>query len=470
MVLGLLLGTAGLFVYAFPLHDRQPELIVLQYALIAYSALRATVCVGGAYPRYASLTFWLFLYTLFGLVQLAQLSVGRNPFGVAVHDEDVISQLVVLWTGSIACDIASWYGRGAKCQSVVSEKRHISPSRLLLFSWTVIIASPLAIEIVGGGLETFFSSRLTYSAALAGGDGLISPGQVIMAAVLNVAPIVGFLAWLQLRRAAVISLRQPRYGVPAMLLLPVNAVFNNPVTQPRYWVATVLIAIAIQGTWRYRPAFQIFFVAAFIFCALVLFPYLDVFRKVEVGEAQFSKTGPVTAYLEKTDYGSPQDVTNAITYVSENGHTSGGQILGTVLFWVPRSMWEGKPGDTAWLLADHINYPNRNIDSPLWAEGYIDFNLAGTVVWLGAFGYVVGRGDRTFSRLAQPSALAGVVIPLLVGYELILLRGSLLQATARLAVILLLAFLISRPRRVGAQSLWAAASKSGTAEASTPGS
>src|SRR5205085_620826 len=129
-------------------------------------------------------------------------------------------------------------------------------------------------------------------------------------------------------------------------------------------------------------------------------------------------------------------------------------LLGAALFWLPRSVWPDKPFNTAFIVADDIGFPNRNLDSPLWAEGYVDFGWVGTAVLLAGSGLVARRLDDGFVLVRRVRAavgrsgvvrsaipLAAVAVPVIAGYEYILLRGSLLQAMARLAVMVVLLLL-----------------------------
>jgi hypothetical protein len=174
--------------------------------------------------------------------------------------------------------------------------------------------------------------------------------------------------------------------------------------------------------------------------ALILFPFLDAFRYEHA--VAHAHSGIVQTYLNKTDYSSPQDVTNVVSYVGQYGHTGGRQLLGTALFAVPRSVWPDKPTDTAIVVAHYVNSHLLNLDSPLWAEGYIDFGIPGAALMLGVFGMLAGRADVHLLSRERSSAVA-VLTPAFVGYELILLRGSLLQAMGRITLIVLFAYLLS---------------------------
>jgi ABC-type uncharacterized transport system permease subunit len=144
-------------------------------------------------------------------------------------------------------------------------------------------------------------------------------------------------------------------------------------------------------------------------------------------------------------------VSTGVQYTDEAGLRHGNQLLGDLFFFVPRSVWPSKPQDTGALIAVHSGHAFTNLSAPLWIEMYIDFGYAGVVVIFFLYGMMMRRADDRFVRGDSP--FAQFVIPLLAGYSCILLRGSLLQAMARLAVMLVIMWLISTRRATGSGAL-----------------
>ena len=178
-------------------------------------------------------------------------------------------------------------------------------------------------------------------------------------------------------------------------LLVVNALVNNPVSNPRYWFGTVVLGLLLGSERVQRPAVMRMFLVTVLLAFLVVFPYADRYRYTNSTQQRMS----LTQSLElKGDFDSFAEIANAVSYSQERGHTDGGQVLGALGFWVPRSAWPTKSSDTGILLAHYIGYPNTNLSAPLWAEAYIDFGwLAVGVVFL-ALGLVSERGDRAYEK------------------------------------------------------------------------
>ena len=459
VALGLVAIAIAVF-FKYPLTGRSLDVQLGQYAIVICAAFGVATSMRAGRPRYASLVFWLFTYCVLGIVQSVQLGARLNPFGVDVTDEDVVTQQLIILAGCGAFAVASnaairWRPSDrrplARAAGGPDERgREVVLRRTVWCSVGVLLACVYFYEALGG-VGALLGSRQAVGERLVGTGHEQGAWATLIAGLANAGPLVCLLALVHLRARRIFTFRdRPDLAALAGLLLLANLIFNNPISQPRYWVATIVVAVAMSGPWARRIRFQAAFIAAFVLAALIAFPFLDRFRYEGSSRWQY---GVVDAYLSKTDYGSAQDITNAVTYVEDNGHTGGRQLLGAALFAVPRSIWPGKPTDSNALLAEHIGFPNPNIDSPLWAEGYIDFGLPGTVVLLGLFGALTGRCDAAREGLGAARSISAVFVPIFVGYELILLRGSLLQATARIAAVTLFCLAVSevvakrRPQR-----------------------
>lgn len=418
---------------------------ILQLAVIVYSASRLALLIARRAYAWLSVTFWLFVYSIIGIAQMVQLTFGDNPFHIGVSDPVITQQLAIVLAGCVAFDLCQHWGRGRSLST--REPRVVTLHSAVWLGIITLAMTPLLVQHFGG-ISTLFHSRYAFQTQL----GIVRLGQqktsdAILIGVGNVVPFVALFSLIQLRRARAFTFNKS----PSMLLLFVavlgcNVLLNNPISQPRFWVATMVAALLYSSRWAYRPAGLAVIIGGFILASTVLFPYLDAYRYAGVGEAQVQRHSVGYFFVNKTDYASPVDITNTVTYVNRRGHTGGRQLLGAALFWVPRSQWAGKPNDTGALLATEINFHNLNLDAPLWGEANIDFGLPGVVIVLGAFGFLVGRGDRLMRYPSRDGPLpwALVFLPILAGYEFIVLRGSLLQSMGRLTVLVAVCLLISR--------------------------
>lgn len=221
----------------------------------------------------------------------------------------------------------------------------------------------------------------------------------------------------------------------ALLLLLVN-----PVSSPRYTVGTVYVAlVAACGGWssirRYR-SISIALLTSLFF----LFPIASTFRNSTDAKVKFG--GPLEALLSG-DFDSFYQINNAIYFLAAKGITWGEQLLGVVLFWVPRDLWANKPVDTGILLAQFREYSFTNLSAPLWAELMVNGGWPLLIIGMVALGFFTRRWDERLQREIELAGTPGVIGCIVPVYLLIVLRGSLLQSMASLSVILLFAWFSS---------------------------
>jgi hypothetical protein len=170
-------------------------------------------------------------------------------------------------------------------------------------------------------------------------------------------------------------------------------------------------------------------IVAFLF----LFPILDAFRTV-AGTAD--RPGFFDEYAGNADYDAFWQVANTLSYISVEGITWGRQALGVLFFWVPRSVWPDKPVDTGILLANFKGYSFTNLSAPLWAEIAINLGVVCTLLIMVAIGAGMVKLDLRLPRAFVVGGTAAIIGAILPAYMIILLRGSLLQASGGLFVML----------------------------------
>lgn len=235
-------------------------------------------------------------------------------------------------------------------------------------------------------------------------------------------------------------------------LIVLNVIVNNPVSNARYWFLTVLVSLLFtafpSSAAMYRSV-----LAMGVVGALVLFPYADRFRYDSAGSRPVDSSS-VFEPLATKDYDQTVMFANTITWVDTRGHTYGRQLAGSALFFVPRSVWNGKPEDTGVRVGEWMGMNMTNLSAPLWTELWVDFGAPGMVGALALIGYAAARTDRRYARAVSrdgpgPGSVLAVTAPLIAGYTFILLRGPLLQSVGKMAVAALCLLLVTSFRSQG---------------------
>ena len=217
---------------------------------------------------------------------------------------------------------------------------------------------------------------------------------------------------------------------------------NNPISQPRFWAGTVLLALVFSASALRGPrAFRIG-AAAVTAVVLVVFPYSDYFR--------YDKREPVHVvslaeqFTSNGDYDAFQQIETGMDYVRTHGFTPT-SALGPPLFFVPRAAWPDKPADAGIQLARHAGYTFENLSAPLWIETYMWAGFPSVVGVFALIGAVGRRIDDIRHRLRRHrGTLAALLVPAFGFYQLVLLRGSLMAIVGPLALLLFIPLLITR--------------------------
>ncbi|WP_232792203.1 hypothetical protein [Actinacidiphila yeochonensis] len=455
-VVGLLPG----YVLAQPGTPVRDTAFWLQLALTVYAGARLCAMVLTRRRRLVQGAFWLFGYVALGVAPLVQEVLGQVPTPVVGPRSDTAAAIALTLIGCVAFDVGVLAAR-ARPRSPLRRPRRpaqVARGRLWLLVAVAYLGSALCVMKLGGP-AVFFSSRqgISESVQASGLAGASGDSHVGSAFIRGFGTVPALLALLVLIRWMATS-RRARRNVPAILALAglavINAIVNNPVSNPRYWFLTVVFSILFTAFPRSPAAYRTALVAGVV-AALLLFPFLDRFRYDASGYHPVQSTSALDPLTLK-DYDQIGMFANTITYVNAGaGHADGRQLAGDVFFFVPRSVWHGKPQDSGVIVGRWMGMTNTNLSSPLWAELWLDFGPLGMTFGLLLVGYGAARADLRYTRHAQgggrPGALAAVVVPLVAGYSFILLRGPLLQAAGRIGIALVCLALVTTfrddPRR-----------------------
>ena len=164
--------------------------------------------------------------------------------------------------------------------------------------------------------------------------------------------------------------------------------FAAPTATARYFAAASYVPVVlilypkfIYSKWLFKTA-----MAGGV---LLVFPLLDMFRHVET---ENFRPWDMFSRLHFDSYIS-------FAYVYEKEFiTYGYQLLGSIFFWVPRSMWKTKPMGSGHTIAEMDNLFNgfTNISMNFLGEGYINFGFCGIFLFLIFLAFISKKMDYTF--------------------------------------------------------------------------
>ncbi|MEX0873330.1 MAG: hypothetical protein WD646_13415 [Actinomycetota bacterium] len=420
--------------------------------IVIWSAARLSQLIAKAKVRPLVFSFHTFVYVWLGLAPLAQYDANYLPLltpllGIRPRNSgyDDLVPLVIL-AGIVAFEL----GHSWKTEAPLKWRGELRRIRLELLCLTAIPLAGIAV-MLRGGLITLFSARQIsreLAGATEGAESLVGYGlaRAALGFPLLVA-VLGLIVWRRSGRSpghrGIVS--SPAWMVALVLAL---AVVSLPISSTRVWTGTVVLAIgfalATTGSRARRRLTMVLALAA----VLLVFPYADLFRRDLSTSLEI--TSARNQLATNSSYSMYAQIAMGVSYVDRSGFSFGQQSIGSLFFFVPRSLWSGKPIDTGDLVALAEGLPSRlNPSSPLWEEGFVEGGWGGVVILFFLLGFVSARlerhgdNDLRYARKGRASLL----VPLLGGYLIFILRGSLLAATPTLAGLLVIVWAITARRR-----------------------
>ncbi|MBD7919247.1 hypothetical protein H9657_13300 [Cellulomonas sp. Sa3CUA2] len=415
---------------------------VVTLAVLLWAGARLSWLLGRGDARPFTFMLWLFVYIFFGLAATVQIRSGLVPTTTRDMPVRIDLPVALLVLGTlVAIDLGGLLAgvRSAGGPTRTRPGRVVSPRAALAVAAVGLACWALYLSRVG--LAASFRSRHERQAARAEQFADAS-GAALLSALAWAPLLVAAGAFVWVHRARVRDGVRSRWAWLAVVAVLCVLMVVNPVSGARFTSGTVLFAIVsftgVLERRRWVRSVQASVLAAFV----LLFPVADAFRREEV---DVSRAGFFAEYQGNGDYDAFWQVGNALLYVEDQGLTYGRQLLGVMLFWVPRSLWSGKPQGTGVLLAEHRGYGFTNLSAPLWAEAYVNGGVLLTVVAMLGVGYAVRRLDARLPAAWSEGGVLAVAVAVFPAYMIILLRGSLLQAAGLAVVMLASLWAVGRP-------------------------
>jgi hypothetical protein len=426
----LALAVPGALLFTIPDVGRSQGWVVT-ILIAVYGGVRLSVLWVSGVPRLFDFFVWLYTYVFIGIaatVQMRSGEVAETTPGMNAALDLPTAYVVLLGLAAYEVSRLVWFALHRKAPTRQLRPAQVSGARsVLLFGLGLAFAAYYLYRL---GWQIIITDR--YTASDMEGQAWAEPATRAIVNALAVYPLLvatGALA--QVRQRAQQGLGRMAWtgllwlGILALLMVA------SPISSARYTFGTVAFAIACYlGVTRTQARARAA-MGGMILAMIFLFPIADAFRSSTVSFARSSFFGE---YAGNADYDSFWQIANAYSYSQAGFVEPFRQLLGSLLFWVPRVLWADKPTDTGILLADYRGYSFTNLSAPIWAEFLVNGGILLVVVGFCVLGPLLASLDRRMAPAHHQGgwwALVGAILPV---YMVILMRGSLLQATGALFV------------------------------------
>lgn len=214
------------------------------------------------------------------------------------------------------------------------------------------------------------------------------------------------------------------YKIKSLLLLPLCLITVFPTGVPRFYAAAIYLPILIL---LYKPILKSnrlnYFIIGSIF---ITFPLLNNFRRLSDDGLSFKYD---IDFLFEGHFDSYLSISQVIQF---EFITYGRQLLGSLFFFIPRSIWENKPSGTGYTLVKSFDqYAFANVSANYYSEGYANFGYIGMLCFAIALGVFFRKTDELLISKLMFDKGPEFLIPfylLLVGFLFFFLRGDLLSS------------------------------------------
>lgn len=378
-------------------------------------------------PYSLHLMHLLAVAVLFILAPLVQTIQGVYPGGFQAADSDVALANLCIFIWVVAYVAGEWLFRhrfGAVRARLPFLERNLSLASLgfgtLLATATL---SYLAYRGTAGAL-----TRAAFGEAYAA----TSTMDLSMVKIARAAPLIVLAGWLML--IALFPRRRTwAVGGVCLFLFLGNLVFNNPLAAARYWTLTIAMAFACVLHLRKTATATLLFPGAMV--GVLLMPSLNVGRTrtdFDMGMLAVREGATSPSLLAGGDFDAYINLAMTNKLIDLHGVTHGHQLLGALLFWVPRAWWHDKPTGSGAYAAEMLNLPWANIASPLPAEALINFGIFGIAPCAVVFAGILYLADSRYylNRTGAPPELfrpLDVVYPFWLGLVVFATRGDLIN-------------------------------------------
>ncbi|MCQ9163665.1 hypothetical protein [Arthrobacter sp. STN4] len=421
----------------------------LTMIIMVCSGLRLSFLIGSGRPRLFEFIVWLFAYVFFGLAATVQFRSGNIAGTTPGLDPNLDFPSAVM----VAVGLASFYV-GIKIYRP-RKTRHLNGS----FVFEINVTRANILLLVGAGFAIYYISKIGFGNLFQSRESLniilaqVWPNISTMATFKAAAIfplLVASQALIQAKHNQNVSSKYTKSNRRKAVLAAIGVMsITNPISTARYVFGSVwggfLLSLGAYAN-RIRTSLSML---GIILGLLLVFPLADMFRyNKTLGVFRNSFFGE---YAGNGDYDAIGQISNTLAYIHDKGITWGDQFVGVIFFWVPRIFWPDKAQDTGVLLAEYRGYGFTNLSAPLWSEALINFGLVGLVATFVLLGVLVAGLDVAGARALKDGGFILIPLAILPFYLLIVLRGSLLQATGSFVVMILCILFVrgrSRPLNV----------------------
>lgn len=401
-------------------------MLLIIIALISFAGLISEMKVA-SYSL--NMIHWIFFLVFYFIAPISQATLGFRPWGISMDSNNLerTSLLLILW-------ILVYLGGvlfGKRILIRESNKVEYFSDRKL-YTWFLISILCALVLIRVAGLHNMFTRAESETASA---SSQMSTAVSLIMSKCTRAVIVFLEAILVYQRRA--EQRNVRFLLVGNTILLIICCFPTALARNTTGIIYLGLFVFLFYNNKQRLRSSIWYIVAFLGAIIVVFPVINVFRRIDFSSPELAPTlvrafsELRTAYLSG-NYDAFAVITAVRHYVEQYGATNGSQLLGAAFFFIPRTLWAAKPIGSGAMVAASNGMTFTNISCPLISEGYINFGVAGVILFAFIAGCVCTVMDRKYWQTMESGepgiSFIEVMYPFLLPSYFFVLRGDLLSS------------------------------------------
>ncbi|MGI0134329.1 MAG: hypothetical protein ACREBW_05170, partial [Candidatus Micrarchaeaceae archaeon] len=308
-------------------------------------------------------SFSLFALFFFGVIPLFEYKLGITYNGTSTPGDSAYFTAISL---ALASSICFYLGYGPRRDRQPDARQLTAP---VYFSrrheQVIYMLTALSIALLMLGIAGYYG----FSPA----DMLFRGyGEEIDSSAIGYSFVNYFMRPMLFNLAMLVGLVRRQEGStrwPIYLLFIVVMFFVSPIGIPRSLAGALYIPLVTMMLFpRFNSKYSL--ICIVIFGVLLVAPIFDIFRVFRFGTSVDLAANLNVDYLFAGHFDA---FYNLVQVIQTHYRSAGMQMVGAILFWVPRDIWPHKPVGTSFDFATYAGLREGNVSFPLTAELYVDY-------------------------------------------------------------------------------------------------
>ncbi len=400
--------------------ERADITIIITFLIIGLISIIGIINDKNSYS--INLMHWLFIYIFIFNAGIIQYLKNDFPWQAVLDNTLILKANLVIIAWCIFYYIS--YNLKSFSPKIMIKRDITIKNKWLLVSITILIGL-FFINYVGVS-NLFARSELETQTQES-----IKSAQLVMMTCVRAIPVV-VLAYLIKEK----QLKNERNSIYITIIFLLNLIVNFPSGSARYWAASIYMGLYLMLKPQKNDKF--FFCILFISVFLVGFPLLNAFRNLtfeEVLEGGIKFSNFVDFFLQG-DFDAYSMICRSLQMVTQIGSSSGKQLLGAILFFIPRSLWPSKPIGSGATIAYYQGQYFTNISCPIISEGVMNFGIIGVAIFSVLIAFIIKYLDTLYwngqkENQGKINAIT-ILYPFHLGFFFFIFRGDLMSSFAYL--------------------------------------